>query len=117
MKKGKGWWSKGGISIQFSRLAFWCTESKVVVTHSANRVLLGLVLMEKILEEKQLPKECNRQEARRLQARMVRRKDHDCVVEETIRREALEPPDCEAMKKEYGKTLAQKHLNEKEQQK
>ena len=73
--------------------------------------------MEKILEEKQLPKECNRQEARRLQARMVRRKDHDCVVEETIRREALEPPDCEAMKKEYGKTLAQKHLNEKEQQK
>ena len=97
----------------------WHTESVVEVTHLLNHVVLGLVLMEKISEANQLAWGCKRQEATRLKARRVSRHGHDCIIEETIRREALEPPDCEGMKKEHGRRLAQRLLKdgEKEQPK
>ena len=92
--------------------SFWCTESTAVVTHLVNHVVLGLVLMEKISEANQLPWGCDRQEATRLKARKISRHDHDHIIEETIRREALEPPDHEGMKKEHGRRLAQRLLKD-----
>ena len=46
----------------------------------------------------------------RLKAKKIRRHDHDHIIEEIIRREALEPPDHEGMKKEHGKRLAERLL-------
>ena len=77
-----------------------------------HHVVLGLVLMEEILKENQLPQGCNKAEARKLKAKKIRRHDHDCIIEETIRRQALEPPDHEEMKKEHGKRMAQRLLKD-----
>ena len=91
---------------------FWYTESEVEVTHLVHHVVLGFLLMEEISKENQLPRGCNKQEATRLKARRISRHDHDCIIEEIIRREALEPPDCEGMKKEHGKRMAQRLLKD-----
>ena len=93
---------------------FWCTESTAVATHLVNHMVSGLVLMEEISEENQLPWGCNKQEATGSKAKRISRHDHDCIIEETIRREALEPPDCEGMKKEHGKRMAQRLLKDGE---
>ena len=68
--------------------------------------------MEKISKENQLPWGCNKQEATRLKAKRISRHDHDHIIEEIIRREALEPPDCEGTKKQHGKRMAQKLLKD-----
>ena len=91
---------------------FWHTESKVEVTHLVHHVVSGLVLMKEISEANQLPRGCNKQEATGLEARRISRHHHDCVIEEIIRREALEPPDHEGMKKEHGKRMAQRLLKD-----
>ena len=77
-----------------------------------HHVVLGFLLMEEISNENQLPRGCNKPEATRLKAKKIRRHDHDCVIEEIIRREALEPPDHEGMKKEHGKRMAQRLLKD-----
>ena len=50
--------------------------------------------------------------ARRLKAKKISGHDHDCIIEETIRREALEPPDHEGMKKQRGKRMTQRLLKD-----
>ena len=76
-----------------------------------HHVVLGLVLMEEISDENPLPRRgCKTKEATRLNAKKIGRHDHDCINEEIIRREALEPPDHEGTKKEHGKRLAERLL-------
>ena len=89
---------------------FWCTDSEVEATHLVHHVVLGFLLMEEILDENPLPRGCKTKEATRLKAKKIGRHDHDHIIEEIIRREALEPPDCEGMKEEHGKQLAQRLL-------
>ena len=89
---------------------FWHTDSEVEVTHLVHHVVLGFLLMEEISKENQLSQGCNKTKARRLKAKKISRHDHDHIIEEIIRREALEPPDCEGMKEEFGKRLAQRLL-------
>ena len=96
---------------------FWCAESKVVVTHFDESCCFGACVDGKDFRGNQLRKRCNGQEARRLKARKIRRKDHDHMTEKTTRREALEDPDCEETQKEHEKQFAQKLLSEKEQPK
>ena len=48
----------------------------------------------------------------RLKARRISRHDHDHIIEEIIRREALEPPDHKGTKKEHGKRIAQRLLKD-----
>ena len=91
---------------------FWHTDSEVEVTHLAHHVVSGFLLMEGISEENQLPLGCNKAEARRLKAKKISRHDHNCINEEIFGREALEPPDCEGMKKEHGKQMAQRLLKD-----
>ena len=91
---------------------FWHAESEVEVTHLVHHVVLGHVLMEEISEANQLPRGCNKAEARRLKAQKISRHDHDYIIEEIIRREALEPPDYEGIKKEHGKRMAQRLLKD-----
>ena len=69
-------------------------------------------MIEKIAEANQLSWGCNKQEARKSKAKKISRHDCDHIVEETRRREALEPPDHEGMKKEHGKRKAQRLLKD-----
>ena len=66
---------------------FWYTDSEVEVTHLVHHVVLGHVLMEEILDENPLPRGCNKQQATTLKAKRISRHDHDCILEEIIRRE------------------------------
>ena len=77
-----------------------------------HHVVSGLVLMEEISEENQLPRGCNKAEATRLKAKKISTHDNDYIIEEIIRREALEPPDYEGIKKEHGKRMAQRLLKD-----
>ena len=89
---------------------FWHTDSEVEATHLVHHVVLGFLLMEEISDENPLPRGCKTKEATRLKAKKIGRHDHDCIIEEIIRREALEPPDCEGTEREHGKRLAERLL-------
>ena len=92
------------------RAPFWHTESEVEAIHLVNHVVSGFVLMEKVSEDNQLPAGCKKQQAEELEAKKICMDNHEHILEEMIRREALEDPDCEAMKKEHGRRMAQKML-------
>ena len=103
---------KGKCLNPVSGAPFWYTDSEMEVTHLVDHVVSGFLLMEEISDENPLPRGCRTEEATRLNAKKIGRHDHDYIIEEIIRREALEPPDCEGMKKEHGRRLAERQLKE-----
>ena len=63
--------------------------------HLINHVVHTNVAMHPIPEENPLPRKRNKKVSSEKGALKIRAEDYSCIKEETLRREALEDPDCE----------------------
>ena len=67
-------------------------DEGTAILHDVRHVVLGQVKMEEISPTNPLPRACNKKSAKEKNALKIAADDHELIIEEIIRREALENP-------------------------
>ena len=93
---------------EVERAPGWYTKSKLSDKHLMKHVVMGSVTMHSISETNQLPKGCLKKVAAEKKAMKISSSNSDYIIEEIIRREALEDPDYEKIEAEVAAGASRK---------
>ena len=89
----KDWLCEGIYLNEVPLAKYWYTKDEgAPEIHDVRHVVLGQVKMEKISPTNPLPRACNKKSATQKKAMKISADDHEFILEEFIRREALENP-------------------------